>query len=51
MANIKNKYYLRKQISNEYICSCLTKDNCLLVKPKDSTSTAFIEDLISKNSS
>ena len=50
MANIKNKYYLRKQISSEYICSCLTKDNCLLVKPKNNASHTFIEDLIIKNS-
>ena len=50
MANIKNKYYLRKQISSEYICSCLTKDNCLLVKPKNNASHTFIEDLITKNS-
>ena len=49
MANIKNKYYLRKQISSEYICSCLTKDNCLLVKPKNNTSHTFIEELITKN--
>lgn len=49
MTNIKNKYYLRKQISSEYICSCLTKDNCLLVKPKNTTSHTFIEELITKN--
>ena len=49
MTNIKNKYYLRKQIGKEYICSCLTKDNSLLVKPKDKTSHEFIEFLLEKS--
>ena len=49
MVNIKNKYYLRKQIGTEYICSCLTKDNYLLVKPKNNTSHSFIAELIAKN--
>ena len=49
MTNIKNKYYLRQQISSEYICSCLTKDDALLVKPKNNTSHNFIEGLITKN--
>ena len=49
MINIKNKYYLRKQISSEYICSCLTKDNCLLVKPKGDVAKIFIEELLEKN--
>lgn len=49
MANIKNKYYLRKQISKEYICSCLTKDNCLLVKPKGNASQTLVNRLLLKN--
>ncbi len=49
MANIKNKYYLRKQISSEYVCSCLTKDNCLLVKPKSKSTESFILQLLEKN--
>lgn len=48
MKGIKNKYYIVKQLKDKRICSCLTKDNSILVKVKDSEHEQVLDKILNK---
>lgn len=48
MSNVSNKYYLQKQIKKERICSCLSKDNRLFIRPKTKNDEEYVKYLVKK---
>ena len=48
MAGVKNKYYILKKLKDKRICSCLTKDNHILVKVKGEDNESIVAEIMDK---